>query len=306
MLPDEWEEAFARVVGHLEGEFLLVVGVDAGGTGCEIGGGPDGKEQAGRRPCEKRETTPLNDFAKIVGTGDIVIEPFVGQIVAGVAGGTEMADYIVGMMVYGHAEKEQCETGKERNGMEPAVGTGLEGQRRECAEKAVALQYCVATVEAGPHENDREGHGVVAPKEEGENESAVEIVQFEQQKEHQGHHAAHLQSGAGKINDKHDEEGGCFHQNPTGAVADGGSPAGIEEFAVAGIDVEQGRFYVLLLYGLAGGLGHDELFGLLPEPCGEVGLNPPTGNIGMGAATEELQGAVGCKCVEGGLGPFGR
>ena len=52
--------------------------------------------------------------------------------------------------------------------------------------------------------------------------------------------------------------------------------------------------------------GYDELFGLQPEPCGEVGLNPPTGNIGMGAAAEELQGAVGCKCVEGGLGPFGR
>ena len=117
MLPDEGAEAFARVVGPSEGEFLLVVGVDAGGTGCEIGGGPDGKEQAGRRPCEKRETAPLNDFAKIVGTGDIVIESFVGQIVAGVARGTEMADYIVGMMVYGHAEKEQCETGKEGDGM---------------------------------------------------------------------------------------------------------------------------------------------------------------------------------------------
>ena len=117
MLPDEGEEAFAGLVGHLEGKFLLVVGVDAGGTGCEIGGGPDGKEQAGGRPCEKCETAPLNDFAKIVGTGDIVIEAFVGQIVAGVAGGTEMADYIVGMMVYGHAEKEQCETGKEGNGV---------------------------------------------------------------------------------------------------------------------------------------------------------------------------------------------
>ncbi len=319
------------MVGHLEGKFLLVVGVDAGGTGCEIGGGPDGKEQAGRRPCEKCETAPLNDFAKIVGTGDIVIESFVGQIVAGVAGGTEMADYIVGMMVYGHAEKEQRETGKEGDGMEPAVGTGLERQRRESAEKAVALKDCVATVETGPHENDREGHGVVAPKEEGENESAVEIVQFEQQKEHQGRHAAHLPCRACKINDKHDDEGGSFHQYPSGTVADGGSPAGVEEFAVAGIDVEQGnvdkdgnenqnkikdvhvlgirdynRFYVLLLYGLAGGLGHDELFGLLPEPGGEVGLNPPTGNIGMGAAAEELQGAVGCKCVEGGLGPFGR
>ena len=66
-------------------------------------------------------------------------------------------------------------------------------------------------------------------------------MQFEQQKEYQGRHAAHMPSGAGKIHDEHYEEGGSLHQYPTGAVADGRSPTGVEEFAVAGIDVEQGN-----------------------------------------------------------------
>ena len=181
--PDEGYHALARTGGHLLGEFCQVAFVDAVSAGTEVGEGPESEDGAAPRPGEDSEAAPLHELAEVVGAGDLAVEAAVGQVVACVAGFAQVAYDVVGVHVDDHSGEEDGGAGDELRREEPLWGVGVGRQISGEAEEPAALHEGVEAVEECAHEDDGQGHAAFAAQQEGEDERAVEIVDFEEAEE---------------------------------------------------------------------------------------------------------------------------
>ena len=210
--------------------------MDGVGAGHEVGGCPPDEDPGGGRGGEDGEACPFDQFAEVVGRGDVAVEAAGGQVVACVAGAAEVADDVVGVQVDAHAGEEEQQS---------ADGAGFEQVAPACVgryggvpEEAAGLHHAVEQVEHDAHQQDGDGHAATAFQQQGEDERALQVVELEQQEEQVGGHGeSHAAAGP---EDEHRDEHGGFHQHPAQAVVDRRAPLGGAEDAVAGADEVEG------------------------------------------------------------------
>ena len=220
----------------LGAELFHVLAVYGVGAGHEVGGCPPDEDPGGGRGGEDGEACPFDQFAEVVGRGDVAVEAAGGQVVARVAGAAEVADDVVGVQVDAHAGEEEQQS---------ADGAGFEQVAPACVgryggvpEEAAGLHHAVEQVEHDAHQQDGDGHAATAFQQQGEDEGALQVVELEQQEEQVGGHGE--PGAAAGPEDEHQDENGGFHQQPAQAVGHGGTPLRGAEDAVAGADEVEG------------------------------------------------------------------
>ena len=176
-LIDERENAFEWPFVKFVAKFGLIFFVDAVGAWHKVGACPNDEHQSRQTPCEYGKACPFDYFAEIVGRCYIFVHAFFGQIVFGVARRAQVANDVVAVQVDVHADKKQQHTDDKLRRGNPCGGVHV--VRRD-EENPFALQIAVQCVENHAHQHDGNRHFAFTFQQEGENERALEIVQFEE------------------------------------------------------------------------------------------------------------------------------
>ena len=92
---DEGEDALAGTDGGTE--FSSIPLMNSVRARDEVGSCPDGEDPGHEGACGECKASPLYEFAEVVGTGDVAVEAARRQVVARVAGLTQVSDHVVGM-----------------------------------------------------------------------------------------------------------------------------------------------------------------------------------------------------------------
>ncbi len=148
-----------------------------------------------------------------------------------IAGLTQVADDAVGLDVDIHPDGEHRRAGNERQADKPVLRI-IVGERNE--EDPAALHQRVERVEQRTHQHDGPRHPAMPAQLPREDEGAVEIMQLEQQQEHQPDEvAAPVRQQPER---QHHDEHRHLHQEPAPMVVERRPPVGLVELAVTRVD----------------------------------------------------------------------
>ena len=145
-------------------------------TRTQIRERPDREHDSRPGPGQNRKTHPFQQFAEIVGAGDIVEHSPFRKIVPGISGLSQMTDDMIRLHVDIHSSEE--DTGSDDELRRPQPRKRIIVCRRDI-ENPPSLHECIDGVENHSQQNDRQRHLAFSLHHEREDQRSLQIVDFE-------------------------------------------------------------------------------------------------------------------------------